>query len=249
MKITGKFGSIIGLDVRGCVLIKLHILLLFFFFLSLYYCGLFFYTRDYNIFLQLVIRYASNTSLMMFLVVKLFNELGRNKSCTVILRLGRPNSFTFATAYAGAIRRRMKKKKKNRRNEKRTREEEWSKDAYQRMGDALVTHDGPRGQTAEKMYIRSDTAKDMAADRKGRKGVDWCFPMPRIRYLHYFDIIIPVALYISRGSIFALQRRASGASQLHIVRYGVLFYQFLFFFRFICFDDRCFCTLYLHIRV
>lgn len=151
---------------------------------------------------------ASNTSLMMFLVVKLFNELGRNKSCTVILRLGRPNSFTFATAYAGAIRCRIKK---NRRNEKRTREEEWSKDANQRMGDALVTHDGPRGQTAEKMYIRSDTAKDMAADRKGGRGltdVSLC----RVYATSITPILLYLLLYIylTAASLFC-----SGAHPAH----------------------------------
>lgn len=47
------------------------------------------------------------------------------------------------------------------------REEEWSKDARQtRMEDALVTHDGPREQDAEKMYIRSD--RDMAEGRRAK---------------------------------------------------------------------------------
>lgn len=38
------------------------------------------------------------------------------------------------------------------------------------MGDAPVTHDGLRGHVAEKMYIHPDTAKDTAADRRGRQG-------------------------------------------------------------------------------
>lgn len=149
---------------------------------------------------------ASNASLIMFLVVKLFNELGRNKSCTVIPRRGQPNSFTLATAYA-AIRRRIKK---NWRNEKRTREEEWSKDAKQRMGDALVTHDGPRGHTAEKMYIRSDTAKDMAADRKGERGltdVSLC----RAYATSITPILLYLLLYIYLTAASFLQRGASGA--------------------------------------
>jgi len=38
------------------------------------------------------------------------------------------------------------------------------------MEDALVTHDGLRGHIAEKMYIHSDTARDMTADRRGEAG-------------------------------------------------------------------------------
>jgi len=40
------------------------------------------------------------------------------------------------------------------------------------MEDALVTHDGLRGHIAEKMYIHSDTAKDMTADRRGEGELD-----------------------------------------------------------------------------
>jgi len=76
----------------------------------------------------------------------------------------------------------------------------------------------------------------MAADRRGERGltdVSLC----RVCYLHYFDIIIPVALYLTAPSLFC-----SGAHPAHrcAIAYrtmrGVLLYQsssFLFFFYFI----------------
>lgn len=98
------------------------------------------------------------------------------------------------------------------------------------MGDALVTHDGLRGHIAEKMYIHSDTAKDMAADRRGERGltdVSLC----RVCYLHYFDIIIPVALYLTAPSLFC-----SGVHPVHrcatayrTMRRVLLYQPFLFF--------------------
>lgn len=78
----------------------------------------------------------------------------------------------LSRARARAIRCRIKEeeKKRNRRNEKRTREERSKAANTDWMEDAPVTHDGLRaGRTAEKMYIHSDTAKDTAADGRGRK--------------------------------------------------------------------------------
>lgn len=102
------------------------------------------------------------------------------------------------------------------------------------MGDALVTHDGLRGHTAEKMYIHSDTAKDMAADRRGRKGVDWCFPMPRMLppLLRYYY----TCCFISHGTIFVLQRRASGAPLRDCISYDAGSSALSVFLSFFCFN-------------
>lgn len=104
------------------------------------------------------------------------------------------------------------------------------------MGDALVTHDGLRGHTAEKMYIHSDAAKDMVADRGGGERGLTDVSLCRVCYLHYFDIIIPVALYLTAPSLFCSDAHpVHRCATAHIVRCEVLLYQsfrssFLFFF-------------------
>jgi hypothetical protein len=113
------------------------------------------------------------------------------------------------------------------------------------MEDALLTHDGLRGHTAEKMYIHSDTAKDMAADRRSKRGltdVSLCY----VRYFHYSDIIIPVALYLTAPSLF----RSGG----HPVRRCVsAAYRTMLEFRFISPffrpDDHSFCRTYARMYV
>lgn len=145
-----------------------------------------------------------------------------------------------------AIRHWMKKKKLAEWKEDKRRVVESREPA---MGDALVTHDGLRGHIAEKMYIHSDTAKDMAADRRGERGltdVSLCC----VCYLHYFDIIIPVALYLTAPSLFCIR---CTVARLHIVRCREFcFISFpLFFFNFILMTIpfACICSWRLQCRM
>lgn len=102
----------------------------------------------------------------------------------------------------------------------------------------LVTHDGLHraGRTAEKMYIHSDTAKDTAADGRGRKrkrgreGSLTDVSLCHVRYLHYSDIIIPALLYISRRDLcFAARTRGDRTAMRRVPPYRSFFF-FSFFF-------------------
>lgn len=108
-----------------------------------------------------------------------------------------------------------------------------------RMGDALVTHDGPRGQDAEKMYIRSDTAKDTAVE--GRKGILTDVSPCRVYATSITPILLYLLLYIylTAASLFCSAARIRCATA-YSYDTRVPLYQFLL--PFIYLDDRYFCV-------